>query len=80
MSVTTIQLDRDTRERLSGLKSSPRDTYDALINRLMDLLPEGDDEGLYTDAFRVGLLEAQLDIRAGRTTSHADVKRRFGIR
>lgn len=76
---TTIQLETKTRERLTRLKASPRETYDEVLNRLLSLVPEGDEEGLYTQAFRVGLLDARLDIREGRLVDHADVKRRLGL-
>jgi hypothetical protein len=77
--ITTIQVSPTTRERLAALKSSPRETYDQLLNKLLALVPRGDDEGTYTDAFRVGLLNARLDIRSGRTTSHDQVKKRLGL-
>ena len=76
---TTIQISPSTRERLAALKGSPRVTYDELLNRLMSLVPLGDEEGLYTDAFRIGLLSARLDIRSGLLTAHDDVKKRLGL-
>ncbi len=79
MPATTIQLRSSTREKLARLKSGPRETYDELINKLMALVPEGDDEGKYTEAFRVGLLNARLDVREGRVVSHEEVKRRLGL-
>jgi len=45
MSVTTIQINSTTREKLAKLKSSSRETYDELINKLLALVPEGDEEG-----------------------------------
>jgi DNA-binding TFAR19-related protein (PDSD5 family) len=77
--VTTIQLTEGTRERLARLKASPRETYEEVLNRLLSLVPEGDDEGLYTQAFRVGLLDAMLDVREGRLVDHDQVKRRLGL-
>ena len=77
--ITTIQVTPETRERLAALKSSPRETYDELLNKLLALVPCGDDEGAYTDAFRMGLLNARLDIKAGRLTDHAQVKKRLGL-
>ena len=77
--ITTIQLDPKTRERLAQLKQSPRETYDELLNKLLDLVPSGDDEGTYRAAFRVGLLNARLDLRAGRTVGHKELKRRLGL-
>lgn len=79
MGTTSIQIDAKTRARLARLKSSSRETYDDLLNKLMELVPEGDDEGLYTDAFRLGLLDAKLDVRAGRTIPMDEVKKRLGL-
>jgi hypothetical protein len=76
--ITTIQLTAETRGRLAQLKQSPRETYDELLNKLLDLIPSGDEEGTYRDAFRVGLLNARLDIRAGRTVGHEELKHRLG--
>jgi hypothetical protein len=77
--ITTIQLSPATRERLARLKQSPRETYDEILNKLLDLVPTGDEEGTYRAAFRVGLLNARLDIRAGRTFGHEELKRRLNL-
>ncbi len=79
MATTTIQISPATRDKLARLKSSPRETYDELLNKLFALIPEGDEEGPYTQAFRVGLLEARLDIKEGRLTDHERVKKRLGL-
>ena len=76
---TTIQVNESTRKKLARLKSSPRETYDELLNKLLSLVPEGDDEGRYTQAFRVGLLEARLDIKEGRLTPLREAKKRLGL-
>lgn len=76
---TTIQLSPTTRERLAALKSTPRETYDELLNKLLALVPRGDEEGTYTDSFRIGLLDAHLDVRAGRIVKHDEVKRRLSL-
>jgi hypothetical protein len=77
--ITTIQISPATRSRLASLKSSPRETYDQLLNKLLALVPQGDEEGPYADSFRIGLLSARFDIRAGRVTDHSRVKRRLGL-
>ncbi len=79
MSITTIQIDSATRDRLARLKSDSRETYDELLNKLLALVPEGDEEGTYSTAFRVGLLNARLDLRAGRTSDHGKVKKQLGL-
>ena len=76
---TSIQILPRTRESLAHLKSSPRETYDEIINKLLEVVPEGDEEGKYTDDFRVGLLDSLIDLREGRSASHDDVKKRQGL-
>jgi len=79
MGTTTIQISSATRDKLARLKSHRRETYDDLLNKLFALVPEGDEEGTYTQAFRVGLLEARLDIKEGRLTEHRRVKEQLGL-
>ena len=78
MHYTSIQILPQTREKLSRLKSSQRETYDELIRKLIELVPERDDEGKYKDEFRVSLLNAKLDVIKGRTYSFSDVKKSLG--
>lgn len=77
--ITTIQVTAETREQLAALKSSSRETYDDLLQKLLALVPVGDEEGAYRDDFRIGLLNAHLDVRAGRVSDHSRVKRRLGL-
>lgn len=63
---------------LASLKTA-RETYDDLLRKLISLIPEGDDEGKFTDAFRMGLLNARLDTIQGRTISHEELKKRLGL-
>lgn len=77
--ITTIQIHPTTRHRLAELKMSPRETYDEVLNKLLALVPTGDEEGRYTQAFRVGLLEARLDVKEGRLVNHVRLKRRLGL-
>jgi len=79
MSQTSIQIDTVTRRKLASLKSSPRETYDELLHKLIALVPEGDEEGRYRDGFRIGLLNARLDIKQGRVVTHAALKKRLGL-
>ena len=79
MTYTSIQIAPETRERLSKLKESSRQTYDEIINKLIQLIPSGDDEGEYKEAFRLGLLNALIELKQGKNISHADVKRSLGL-
>ena len=77
--ITTIQLSPETRSRLADLKESPRETYDDVVNRLLALVPTGDEEGPYSQTFRVSLLKARLEIHQGRTIDHARLKRQLNL-
>ncbi|NYZ78155.1 hypothetical protein H0N96_02015 [Candidatus Micrarchaeota archaeon] len=79
MAYTTIQVSAETREKLAKLKTYERETYDELLNALLSLVPSGDDEGEYTDEFRIGLLRAKEDIRKNRVYSHEFVKKQLGL-
>jgi len=80
MSYTTIQIDSETRDRLTKLKAYARGTYDELLNALLDLVPSGDDEGEYTDEFRASLFRGLIDIKHGRTYSADEVRKRLGLK
>ncbi|MCI0503640.1 hypothetical protein L0Y65_02905 [Candidatus Micrarchaeota archaeon] len=80
MAYTTIQISEETREKLARLKSSARGTYDELLNALLDLVPDKDDEGEYTDDFKASLLRSLADLKHGRTYSAEDVRRRLGLK
>jgi hypothetical protein len=75
---TSIQLLPATRERLAHLKAG-RETYDELLNKLLFLVPEGDEEGRYTNDFRLGLLNSLVEVKTGRTVKHDEVKKRLGL-
>ena len=79
MAYTTIQISQQTRRKLSLLKNSQRETYDELLNKLLSMVPTGDDEGEYTDQFRAELLSAKLDLKYGRVVEFEKVKKMAGL-
>ena len=79
MSYTTIQINKLTRSRLQDFKVSKRETYDEILNVLMDLIPSGDDEGEYTEEFKASIIKGMLDIKHGRTYTLEQVEQRFGL-
>jgi hypothetical protein len=79
MDYTTIQISKDTREELSRIKEGTRGTYDDVIRKMLSLVPSGDEGGEYADDFRVGLLNARLDVIRGDTIPHDAVKRQLGL-
>jgi len=80
MAYTTIQINTATRERLAGMRSYGRETYDEILNALMEIVPSGDEDGKYTPEFRASLLRGMSDIRNGRTHSMGDVRKILGLK
>lgn len=79
MQNTTIQINKNTRLRLKKFMIGKRETYDELLNLLMDLVPDGDDEGAYTTEFKMSIIRGLMDIKRGRTYTHYQVKRELGL-
>jgi len=77
---TSIQILPGTREQLASLKETPRETYDDVLNKLMELIPKADDEGEFSDEFRVSLLNAKIDTLKGRTYSLSEVRKSLGLK
>jgi len=75
---TTIQISQSTRSKLAKMKMQ-NESYDDLINALIDIVPSGDDEGEYTEEFKASLMRSLIDIKKGRTHSLEDVKKQLGI-
>ena len=79
MPYTTIQINKLTRSRLQDFKVSKRETYDEILNALMDLIPSGDDEGEYTEEFKASIIKGMLDIKHGRTYTLEQIDKRLGL-
>ena len=61
MNYTSIQIQPETRERLQRLKSYKRETYDEVLNKLISLVPEGEEQGEFTIEQRAKLLSSMAD-------------------
>ena len=75
MNMTMIKVRKETAERLKGLKDSKRQTYDEVINRVIELKS---DELSREDLLNI---EAGLnDLKMGRLHSSKEVAKRLGIK
>ncbi|MHA1683514.1 MAG: DUF7557 family protein [Promethearchaeota archaeon] len=71
--MTTIQISREMKEKLDKLKLSRRETYNDVIEQLIE-----DSQELSEQAI-VDLNEALEDVKNGRVTPHDEVKRRLTL-
>ena len=73
---TTIVIHKDLKSRLDEVKLHPRETYNEVIERLLDC--SVDDEPL-SDETLLAIEEGLEDIRMGRTIPMEEVMKELGI-
>ena len=74
--VTTIQVKDATLDRLKTRKEYARESYDELLNKLLDQSDEGELSTAAIDSIKRGL----DDIKRGRTSSLEKVAKEFGVK
>ena len=75
--VTSIQLDNKTKSKLDKLKVFPKESYDDVVNRLINVVE--DDEGILSDQAIKDLEKAIAEVKNGKVLSHIQVKRKYGL-
>ncbi len=76
--VTSIQLEKRTKAKLEKLKIFPRESYDDVVNRLLNVTEE--DEGILSEKTIRDLEEGVADIKAGRVYTSEQVKKKLGLK
>lgn len=74
---TTIQLDKRVRDKLKELKIHPKESYNKVVERLIEMRT---DEGALSEETIRDIEQSLEDMRAGRTMSTQEVKKRLKIR
>jgi predicted transcriptional regulator len=73
MAATTIQVSREMKEALGQLKLHPRETYEEVIERLLEDLRELNEET------KREIERAVREIKAGKYRTHAQLKAEMGF-
>ena len=73
--VTTIQVTEETKDALERMKLYPRETYEEVICRLIEISKE--EEELSTETTQI-IEKALEDVKSGRLYSTEEVKKRIG--
>jgi len=76
--VTSIQLENKTKARLEKLKSHPKESYDDVVNRLLNV--SKDDEGTLSKQTIKNIEKSLAEIKAGKVIPHKDVKQKLGLK
>jgi len=74
---TTIQLEEETKEKLTELRAYPKETYNQVIMRLINLSEE-EMEILDGETIK-DIEEAMEEIKAGKFYTHEEMKKRLGL-
>lgn len=76
--VTSIQLENKTKARLEKMKTFPKESYNDVVNRLLNVAE--DDEGVLSSQTIKNIEKSLAEIKAGKVISHKDVKQKLGLR
>ena len=73
MTISTIQIKEGTKKTLQSMKLHPRETYEEVIERMIEDLSELNEET------RTEIEEARKEIEAGRFVTHEQLKKDLGL-
>ena len=75
-AASSIYIRKDLKTQLNNLKRNPKESYNDVIERLVNLTI--DDEPLSADAIK-GLEEGLNDIKKGNLISEKDILKKYGV-
>ncbi|TBR24582.1 MAG: hypothetical protein EPO63_03625 [Candidatus Nitrosotenuis sp.] len=75
--VTSIQLENKTKARLDKMKVFPKESYNDVVNRLINVVE--DDEGVLSEQTIKDLEKALSEVRNDKLLSHNQIKRKHGL-
>jgi len=75
--VTSIQLENKTKSRLEKMKTHPKESYNDVVNRLLNVAEN--DEGVLSQQTIKDLEKALAEVKSGKTFSHNQVKKKYGL-
>lgn len=73
MAATTIQLSQEMKKVLEGMKLHPRETYEEVLERLLEDLQE------LNGQTKKEIEQAIRDIKAGKYRTHQQLKDELGL-
>ncbi|MHB8360612.1 MAG: DUF7557 family protein [Thermoplasmataceae archaeon] len=73
MTISTIQIKEETKKRLQSMKLHPRETYENVIERLIEDLSELNEET------KAEIEEARNEIASGKFVTHEQLKKDLGL-
>lgn len=74
---TTIQISEETKDKLEYYKDYPRESYEDVIKKFIEILAEENME--LSEETKKEIEEARKEFKAGKGISFEEVKRKAGI-
>jgi len=76
---TSIQIEKKIKEHLDKFKNHPRETYNEVLARMIHVMSQQNKEELSQQTIK-NIEKSLAEIKAGKVSSHKDVKRRLGLK
>jgi len=77
-SMTSIQVSKNSKEMWSALKNHPSESFEAMINRIVNTLNEDDSE-LLSEKDIVDIEQSISDFKNGKYITNNDLKKKYGL-
>ena len=76
--ITSIQVKSEVKQKLDELKNYPSETYNEILSRMLEIMAETREE---LSSQTLNNIQKSLDdIKAGRVSSHKEVKQRLKLK
>ncbi len=73
MAISTIQVKEETKKKLQSMKLYPRETYEEVIERIIEDLSE------LNDKTKMEIEQARKDIKSGKYVTHEQLNKDFEL-
>ena len=74
---TAIQISEETKNKLDYLKDYPKESYEKVIEKLVNIVAEDDLE--LSEETKMEIEQARKEFRAGKSVSFEEVKKKTGF-
>lgn len=77
-SMTSIQVSKNSKEQWSTLKNHPQESFESMINRVINTLNE-DNSDLLSEKDILEIEQSVQDIKAGKFVTNKDLMKKYGL-
>ncbi|MBI2672774.1 hypothetical protein HYX19_00790 [Candidatus Woesearchaeota archaeon] len=78
VSITTIQIKEETKNKLDSLKDYPRESYEEVINKLLEIVAEENME--LSEETKRDIEESRKEFKQGKWVSFEEVRKKAGLK